>query len=873
MAGIAVTAALGIVLPGTFLPRLAIVTPIAYFIAFLADVCAALVLFATMRQVSGRRSMLVLALSFAANAVLTLLAFLFLPMMPLDPAVLATPLLTAIWLFIAWHFTAALGGLAYVAVRARDDGSRPSRILVAAAILLTIAVVTVQAVLAFLWVHHLPVLVDGSAVVRYSNTPVGPIVIGLLALASYAMFRVARPTVIERGLALSLFALTLEFGLLVIGQQRFTASFYFGRLLLLIGALSILIAAVRSLVEAQTRLRLVESTLLHVESEAAARAGRLRALREMAPRTRGAEELSASAILRIAADALRPEKAMQAYFSHLEGDGIVVDAISWRASDPRFAELSAAVYPGAMLSYGNTIMSNLTDAEPTRAWDDLSVVGRRGMLWERLGWQSFVGARATIGEKQYFVIFFSQELMTDDPFAQDDLAYVDVVTAFFASALSQKMLYERTQFQVEHDALTGLDNRLRFRTIVREEIRSGRPFAIAFADIDGFRFVNERGGNAIGDELLVEIAAGLSAVNAGNVVARMSGDEFGILVRGPRTRDETSAALKKYEAIFGAPFMGGALDETHAIRVTTSIGTARFPDDGDSVEQLMRRAGVALDIAKSRGGSASLIFDAPMEAILDDSRRRALEIAEAIVLDQFDLVYQPTFALATREVAGAEALIRWNHPQRGLLSPAEFIGFAERNGLIADLSRWVLHRLVRDVSGVTFPPGFRLYINLGAQMLDDIPFIAELSETLRTNPGLIGHLGIEVTETAAMQNVERSMHTIDLLRHWGFSVAIDDFGTGYSSLSYLKALTVDMIKIDQSFVAGLPGDERDCALTEMLLRITDRFGFATLAEGIETEEQAAWLLDHGCRYGQGFLVARPASLDQLLSRINARVVA
>jgi diguanylate cyclase (GGDEF)-like protein len=873
MTAIAVIAALGIVLPGTFLPRVAIVTPIAYFIAILADVCASLVVFATMRQVSGRRSMLVLALSFAANGIITLLAFLFLPMMPLDPPVIGGPLLTAIWLFIGWHLTAAVGGLAYAAVRARDDGRNPSFAFVAVTIGIAIAAVVGEVLLALLFVHSLPVIVDGTAQVRYGSTLVGPCLVSLLTLATFAAFRIARPNVIERGLALSLLALTFEFGLLTIGQQRFTASFYFGRLLLLTGALCILITAVRSLVEAQSRLRVVESTVAHLEIEAEAHAGRLRALREMAPQTRGTEELSAAAVLGIAAQALRPTKGMQAYLSHLDGDTIVVDATSWAANAPAFAELSAVVFPGATIPFNTTIMSRLTDTEPTRGWNDLSVVGRVGMLWERLGWQSFVGARSTIGEKQYFVIFFSQELMTDEPFAQDDLAYVDVVTAFFANALSQKMLFERTQFQVEHDALTGLDNRLHFRKIIREEIRSGRPFAIAFADIDGFRFINERGGNAIGDELLVEIAGGLSAVDDGNVVARMSGDEFGILVRGPRTRDETSVALGRYETIFSAPFMGGALDETHAIRVSTSIGVARFPDDGDSVEQLMRRAGVALDIAKSRGGSATLIFDEPMEAILDDSRMRVLEIAEGILLDQFALVYQPTFALATREITGAEALIRWDHPQRGRIGPAEFIGFAERNGLISDLSRWVLHRLIRDVAGATFPPGFRLYINLAAQMLDDIPFIAELSESLRTHPDLVEHIGIEVTETAAMQNVERSMSTIDLLRRWGFSVAIDDFGTGYSSLSYLKALTVDMIKIDQSFVAGIPSDHRDCALTEMLLRITDQFGFATLAEGIETEAQAAWLLEHGCRYGQGFLVARPAPLAELLARLPAQVTA
>jgi EAL domain-containing protein (putative c-di-GMP-specific phosphodiesterase class I) len=162
------------------------------------------------------------------------------------------------------------------------------------------------------------------------------------------------------------------------------------------------------------------------------------------------------------------------------------------------------------------------------------------------------------------------------------------------------------------------------------------------------------------------------------------------------------------------------------------------------------------------------------------------------------------------------------------------------------------------------PPGFRVFFNLAAEMLDDIPFIAELRASLDADPRLIDRIGIEVTETAAMQNVERSMHTIDMFRKWGLAVAIDDFGTGYSSLSYLKQLSVDVIKIDRSFVMGLPDGERDGAITEMLLRITDRFGFKTLAEGIETEEQAAWLLEHGCQYGQGFLIAKPLPLADLL---------
>jgi EAL domain-containing protein (putative c-di-GMP-specific phosphodiesterase class I) len=228
--------------------------------------------------------------------------------------------------------------------------------------------------------------------------------------------------------------------------------------------------------------------------------------------------------------------------------------------------------------------------------------------------------------------------------------------------------------------------------------------------------------------------------------------------------------------------------------------------------------------------------------------------------------------LASRKLVGAEALVRWDHPERGRLSPVDFVDFAERNGLMGALSRWVLDRVVRDITrdGVSFEPEFRVFFNLGAQMLADVPFIAYLKEALRRAPRAAAHLGVEVTETAAMENVERSMDSIDLFRRWGLHIAIDDFGTGHSSLSYLKQLTVDVVKVDRSFVMGLPDDKRDTLLIDMLLRISESFGYATVAEGIETEAQAAWLLEHGCGFGQGYLVSRPASFEDLLARMDGQ---
>jgi diguanylate cyclase (GGDEF)-like protein len=459
--------------------------------------------------------------------------------------------------------------------------------------------------------------------------------------------------------------------------------------------------------------------------------------------------------------------------------------------------------------------------------------------------------------------------MTDQPYTEDDCAYIDVVASFFESRFSEKLHFERLQFQIEHDALTGLHNRAQFRNAVRRAIFTGAAFTLAFVNIDEFRVVNERYGHMLGDEVLVEVAVTLAGVNSNDVVARMSGDEFGLLLLDPAAPESVERALEPYANTFTTPFHTGDRDGTRLLKLSASIGAARFPDDGASPEDLMRRADLALSLSKMHGGATTTVFDPSMEAMLDESRVRLVELADAIAADQLTLLYQPTFDLATGKLAGAEALVRWDHPERGRLLPAEFVPFAERNGLISNVTRWVFRRVIRDFTGgPVLPKGFRVYFNVVAETLDDFTFISELNDALRTTPKLAEHLGVELTETEAMQNVERAMHTINLLRKWGLAVAIDDFGTGYSSLSYLKQLTVDVIKIDRSFVMGLPDNESDGAIADLLLQITKTFGVVALAEGIEAEAQARWLLEHGCRSGQGYFFAKPESLDALLERIN-----
>jgi diguanylate cyclase (GGDEF)-like protein len=862
--GVVSIACAGVYFHNTTFPRLAGFGPMALFSTVLCDIWTAVLLLETLRQSQARRSAVVLALSFVISAILTSLDLLVLPS-PSGPAIVAASLQTGPWLYTCWHVSAALGGLAFVLLRREQSNASVSGRFVATAVCVATAILVSGIALSFLCVAHLPVLIVGTTYAAFSSF-VGPFTVGILAVATIVVFRVREPAMIDRMLAITLLALTLDSGLLWIGGRRYTGSFYASALLLLSGSMFVLATAIQGLVVSRARLSEVESTLSQVEGEAAKRASRIRALWEIASESAPVEGDTLQKILAIAADTIRPGKRMYGTLCHLESETVIVDQVSRGSAAPGLGDVSG----GSKFPLRRSILSLLPPSGGTRSWDDLGELEERGLVAQQLGWRSFIGTPVTIAHRTYYISFGSTESMHDEPFAADDVAYVEVVASFLTSRVTQQMQFDQIQFEIEHDALTGLQNRVQFRNAVREEISLRRGFAIALADLDGFRHVNAQESHQVGDEVLVEVATGLNAISDRDLVARMSADEFAILLRDSGSPAAAAAAIARYSDLFHEPFRVGTTEGTSVLGVSASIGVARFPDDGASVEDLIRRAAVALNVAKSSGGSTTAHFDDAMESIAEESHLRIVELSDAIAKDQLALVYQPTFDLATRAFTGAEALVRWDHPSRGRLSPVEFIDFADRNGLMGPLSGWVLDRVVRDVSRSegALPNGFRIYFNLAARMLDDVPFISKLNELLRASPGLAGHLGVEVTESAAMENVERSMYTIELFRRWGLTVAIDDFGTGYSSLSYLKQLTVDVLKVDRSFVMGLPDDERDAALAEMLLRISDRFGFTTLAEGIETEAQAAWLLEHGCRLGQGYLIARPGPWDDLLRGIG-----
>jgi len=849
-------------------PRLEIFGPIVYALASFGDLATAVVLLATWRRSPGRLPTFVLMLTFAVSAPLMVAAMLTMPLLPnVLPVVPASPQ-SGLWLFVAWHVTAGVGAVIYARCRAIGNAHTLSRRFVTEAVVIATAYFAVVMSLALTYSDHLPRLTPRALFSSLGSSGVGPVTITLLLVAAIFVFRVRGRTATDRALGFALIALALDVLLLLAGGPRNSAAFYAGRAALLLGASFVFIASVQILIRIRARVGETEWKLICAEDESAKRAGRIRALWQITQDETLSQQERFDGVLAKATEALRPGKPMFGCLTHLEGDIVVVDSISWNSGES-LQKLADTVFPGATIPLQETMQSIIYAEGRTKAWDDLSAApGVSGRVCQQVSWRSCIGTPVNIGRQTHFLVFTSPETTLDDPFTADDIAYVEIVAAFFASRFSQQMQFERIQFQIEHDALTGLANRVEFRKAIREAIAGGTSFAVAFIDLDGFRHVNEMHGHQVGDEVLVEVASSLTAVVPGDFVARMAGDEFGVLLHGATTEAAAAAMAGRYAARFQQPFHTGDRLGTQMLRVGASIGAARFPADGGTAEELMLRADAALAAAKQHGGSSTRLFDAQLDEQMAEAHVRVVELADAIAGDQLALAYQPTFDLATRRIVGAEALVRWDHPERGRLLPADFVPLAERNDLITPLSRWVLARLVRDLAlAPALPKGFRVYFNLTAQTLGDVAFISELKSVLQNSRGLAEHVGVEMTESAAMDDIEGAAQTIDLFRKWGLFVAIDDFGTGYSSMSYLKKLRVDVIKIDRSFVTGLPGDERDAAIAEMLLRITDRFGFATLAEGIETEAQATWLLNHGCRAGQGHYFAKPGPFAALLRRL------
>jgi diguanylate cyclase (GGDEF)-like protein len=425
--------------------------------------------------------------------------------------------------------------------------------------------------------------------------------------------------------------------------------------------------------------------------------------------------------------------------------------------------------------------------------------------------------------------------------------------------------------QAMHDQLTGLPNRRLLRELFGHEAaaarRDGTTLALLFIDLDRFKTVNDTHGHSVGDELLVALARRLGgALRESDVVCRMGGDEFLVLLPRVDGWQQVAATADRLLQVLAEPLLLSGVGAE--LRVSASIGIALYPNDGADFDALARTADLAMYRSKDLGRARYSFYHADLDADFLARLQIERELAEALAsrgAPGFELYLQPVTDLSTGHVVSCEALLRWHHPQRGLLAPGLFIDAAERTGLIQPLGRWTLDaacaQLARWKSGAAGPR--RIAVNLSAVQLQDPELPAALRAALQRHGIAPGELELELTESTLLADGETALATLGALRAAGARLALDDFGTGYSSLSYLKRLRPDTLKIDRSFVEGLPDDPDDRALVRAVLGMARALGVGVVAEGVETVAQREWLLSHGCTLQQGYLYARPMPADAL----------
>jgi diguanylate cyclase (GGDEF)-like protein len=429
--------------------------------------------------------------------------------------------------------------------------------------------------------------------------------------------------------------------------------------------------------------------------------------------------------------------------------------------------------------------------------------------------------------------------------------------------LRNAVLLRHVQDLAERDSLTGAANRRMFEITLERVLAVGpdrhpRPepvTAVLFIDLDDFKVVNDTLGHSAGDPLLVAVTERISAsVREGDLVARLGGDEFAVLTAdSPDLKRSVAMAERLVRELRVPYFIGG-----RHVAVTASIGIASTPGETHPASDIVRNADVAMYMAKANGKAGFAIFDPGMHAAIRDRHELGSQLQSAADLGQLRLVYQPIVSLETGERAGVEALVRWNHPERGVISPGDFIEIAEENGAILPIGRWVLAQACRDaVLWRDERAPLSLCVNVSAREIQQPDFVAAVAATL-VDAGLPAErLSLEITETAVLKATPATIATLEALRRMGVKVVIDDFGTGYFSLSHLRQFPVDVLKIASEFVQVPGSDSRSAALAGAIVAMSDSLGIMTVAEGIEEAEQAERMRALGCTFGQGYFFSRP----------------
>lgn len=490
------------------------------------------------------------------------------------------------------------------------------------------------------------------------------------------------------------------------------------------------------------------------------------------------------------------------------------------------------------------LSSGMTSSETIRSlWACLQTASFwQGELWDRHKngtvypkWASISAIRDTSGQATHYI-------------------------ASFTDISERKAAEERIAHLAHHDILTGLFNRYNLESRLSQALltahRAAHQVAVMFIDLDRFKVINDTLGHHIGDQLLIEVAQRLRlCVRESDIVARLGGDEFVVVLTNIVAATDAAPVASKILDSICQPYRS----DSHLLHTSPSIGISLYPQDGDTVETLMQNADTAMYHAKEQGRSNFQYFTAAMNASARERMELERDLRVAVDQGQFVAHYQPQIDTASGHLCGVEALVRWQHPQRGLVPPLKFIPIAEETGLIEAIGAWMLDESCRQLAvwRAANLHGFRIAVNLSAHQLRN-PLLVDLVRTALAQHSLgEGDLELEVTESVAMSNPERAIAQLQALRALGVHLAIDDFGTGYSSLVYLKRLPIQVLKLDREFVRDIETDINDAQISTATLALAHGLGLKVVAEGVETPAQQAFLTAHGCDILQGYGIGRP----------------
>lgn len=434
----------------------------------------------------------------------------------------------------------------------------------------------------------------------------------------------------------------------------------------------------------------------------------------------------------------------------------------------------------------------------------------------------------------------------------------------------QKKADERINFLAHHDALTGLFNRAHFTEVLNQNVsrleRYGAPFALVFLDLDHFKAVNDTFGHPMGDKLLGEVSIRLkNEVPTGSAIARLGGDEFAVVIPKSVTIDDMTTLSRALLQSISAPY----LIDGEKLKIGVSIGVAVAPRHGTRPDQLLRNVDLALYRAKEGGRNAYRIFESGMDSVARERRALEFDLRTALESKELELFYQPLVGTVDNQPVGFEALLRWNHPIRGRISPAEFVPIAESTGLIKTIGEWALREACRTAA--SWPSHLTVAVNLSAPQFDRDRIVEVVTMALAESGLEPQRLELEITESLLIDRPDEVLATLQRLKDLGVSIAMDDFGTGYSSLSYLLKFPFDKIKIDKSFISAINTDKAACDVLRTIGSLGKSLNVRVTAEGVETEEQADFLRAIACDQLQGYFFAKPLQMADIPAFLTKEV--